>query len=122
MSDIFHDILISDNVSDVEVIAGSILVTGYKDKDWKDSAYSLPENYNEAQAQAFRVRMAGDETLDIALTAGILWLSDGGYMEFDSPNGEWRYFPPVPPIPDFPNTGQVSDLHNDVVKRYFNLS
>lgn len=121
MSDIFNDILISDNVSNVSVVAGAISITGYKDKDWKDVAYSLPENYSEAQAQAFRVRMAGDEALDTTLTAGILWLSDGGYMEFDSPNGEWRYYPPVPLIPAFPNTGTVDDLHNDVVKRYFNL-
>lgn len=125
MSDVFNDILAQDNASQVDVVAGAIQITDYDGKDgtnWKEVAYSLPEQYTEAQAQAFRVRMAGDETLQTNLCAGILWLSDGGYMEFDSPNDQWCYYPPVPPIPAFPNTGTVEDLHNDVVKRYFNLA
>jgi len=122
MSDIFNDVLTDAEVYEVSVLAGAVLLSEGKKGHWREVSYSLPENYTEAQAQAFRVRMQGDDTLEVSMVSGTLWLSDNGMLDYDGANDRWVYVPPVPPIPAFPNTGQIADLHNDVVKRYFNLA
>lgn len=99
-------------IRDSELPDTVYMIAGYAVMDYfstEQKYLALPLQYNVAQRKKFCEELVN---VDASVVASTLWLTDGGILEYSGEHDDWMYYPPIPAIPNFPNSLELSDVVN----------